>query len=328
MINANITMKDYDKANTEKSLQEIASGQFDSRSVEQVFLALREYAEGFPTFREVANYVAHSKHREDGVTNTVLESSYYAMKFEADFGQDKEPLDFHNLPHWVFKHLINQVDKYDEKELQRMFHGKKSAIASRLKNIYKIDKEKNIATPRKSFLQKKDVILIEHLLKYIIYGAAFTEEQIMEGLISVCQNNGLRADYEKIKEQSDKIILFVIAKIHDTTHTLPFKNTGKCQLTCSKPATCYTRKNFELAGDTIEVMHDFGYLQLNGSVPYKSKEKSIIISCPILTTKLKITDWCDENVRTLEKSIHNEPIVCINFDKPIHVRDFKISITP
>lgn len=119
-------MKSQERAKCEKLIGRIQSGDFQDTDVDPIVMYLREYSNGHPVFREVADFIAHNKIRDRGTTCELRQAMALSIRFFREFTGSKRPLDLKQpFPSYVKQHMLFQIGKMDDHSLRRLGFSRK-----------------------------------------------------------------------------------------------------------------------------------------------------------------------------------------------------------
>jgi hypothetical protein len=291
-----------EKLKVQKTINDIAEGNFDERDVDSLFMGLRAHSASLVVFREIADFVAHNDLREKGLTNQSLEAFYLSFKYFSEYITPKKSLDIISpFPIYIKKLMKYQIDKCDERVLREKFNVTQERLKSRIDNLFKDNKKEKTTSLKNGKISKPNFEALQHVLGFIGSKPAYTQEQIVSELLSVIKANDLELDEEKFLQQSDKITLCILTLIHKSNYDIKGHKHGFCEISCENLSYPYNQNYVDADGNNVQIEHSHGKLQINGHVTVINRGKDLTVCYPVLQTELATEDWCDENMYSIEQ---------------------------
>ncbi len=208
-------MKPVERSKIQKLITKIESDCFDENDIDSLFMKLRAYSSGYSIFREVSDFVAHNDLRNRGIANQSLETMYLRMKFFAKYNSPKKTLDLsHPFPIWVKKLMKLQAEKCKEDDLKLKFNVTKKRLVNRIEGGFKEDKKNKVALYRQGKLSQETFSAIQYVLSFISAQEAFSQDQVINELISVLVKNKVEFNEESFRALSDKITVCILLLFH------------------------------------------------------------------------------------------------------------------
>ncbi|MBJ2206697.1 hypothetical protein JFT33_08890 [Pseudomonas carnis] len=315
-----------EKRKLEKTINDIASGNFDERDVDQLFMGLRAHSEGYFAFREIADFVAHNDLRNKGFINNSLEAMYLSMKYLIDFTLKNIPLDLTKpFPAYIKKHFKYQINKIEEETLRKDLNLTQSRASSRIDNLFTENQKTKTAELKRDHIKDNDKKLIEYLIGRVIARPTYTAEELISELLAVLKLNNLEVDTQRLKSQTDKITLCILVLIHNTKYEINAEKHALCKIQCEHSSIPYNTRYVDIDGQEVHIEHSFGNLCINGEVSVPNGEHESIISHAILKTNLSVSSWCSDEMFSIKTHDHDFQTNEISFDAHLGIGDdFKL----
>ena len=131
-----------DKLKAQKTIDDIAKGDFDERDIDSLFMGLRAHSFNNEVLREIADFVAHNILRNKGLTNQSLEAFYLSFKYFSEYMTHQKSLDITSpFPIYIKKLMKYQIYKCDENLLREKFNVTQERLKSRIDNLFKDNKK-------------------------------------------------------------------------------------------------------------------------------------------------------------------------------------------
>lgn len=287
-------MKTLEKAKAQKILDKIQSGNFDENDVDNFFMRLRAYSNGFIVFREIADFVAHNDVRNKGLTNTSLQSMYYSVKYFNEYVSPNKNLDIGKpFPIWVKTLFKYQIDKIAQEDLKNKFNVSPDRLKARIDNCFKDDSKSKLTTLKEGKLSQSSLEAINYVMSFIIPRQAFSQDDLFRDTLSVISHNKLNFDNEALNENYERIILCVLLLLHNSQFDCGTIKPAYCHITSEKLSISHNTRFVDKDGNEVEITESFGTLQVNGHVVLDNNGKELTIGFPVLSTTLAAEIWCD-----------------------------------
>ncbi len=293
-------IKGNEKVKIQKTIDALAVGNFDERDIDYLLISLRAYSGNNKIFKEVSHFVAHNDTRNQGTTTQALEAFNLSFKYFSEYITENCTLNIGEpFPNYIIKLMKFQIDKSKEDELRNKFNVTKNRLKSRIDKNFKIDKKTKTA-----FLVKKisepTYLAINHILGFIGSTPAYTQKELISEIIQVLQLNDMEFRKNDILNQGDKIMLCVLALIHDTKHDFKGHKKGTCSIGCEKNSIPFDMSAIDEKGKVVKIEESFGSLQINGTVATINKGREVMVSFPVITTNLDVEEWVDDSLFTID----------------------------
>jgi len=318
-------IKGNEKVKIQKTIEDLSIGNFDERDIDYLFMSLRAYSGNYKIFKEVSHFVAHNDIRNQGVTTQSLEAFYLSFKYFSEYMTEQRALNIGEpFPSYIIKLMKYQIEKCKEEDLRKKFNVTKNRLQSRLDKYFKIDKKNKTASLYKS-LSEPNYLVIKHLLGFIGSYPAYTQQELMSEVVQVLRFNNMTFNEIKILNQSDKVMLCVLALIHDTKYDFKGYKHGACSIGCERNSILFDTTFVNEKGELVEIEESFGNLQINGAVPIINKGKEVMVSFPVIATNLDVEKWSDDSLFTIEDREGGYKLKIVNFEGNIGVSpEFKL----
>jgi hypothetical protein len=276
-----------EKIKAQKTLSKIESGKFADTDIDSLFMYLRAFSDDNYVFREVADFVAHNDSRNKGLVNKSLKAFYLRMLLFIEYSYHGKKLDISKPIPLYMKELVKyQIDKCDSKVLLTKFNVTQHKLKAFVDNFFKEDK-KNRKVKVSKTTDHNAVKAISYCLGFIYSYPSITQEVLLDEIILVPSKNQLTFDSLKIRSQSNKIVICVLAFLNKTTFDFDYEK-GFCNISCERTSIPKDIKNEH--GQDIFIDH--GKLQLHGSITVKNGGEDHKICFPVFVTDLKAEDYC------------------------------------
>ena len=192
-----------------------------------------------------------------------------------------------------------QVDKCDENLLKEKFNVSKSRLKSRIDTLFKEDKSLGIAYFKKDRISRQFFESIQYLFDFIGVVPAFTQQALIEQLISVLSKNGISLNEDKIRKQEKKIVLCILCLLNNSQFEYMGHKPGYCKVSCERKEIMNIPNLVDQEGNKIDYIKSFGNLSLEGYVVLKKKDKDLTVCYPLFETDLSVEEWCEEDLFTI-----------------------------
>jgi len=273
-------MKTGQKLKAQTIIDDILSGNFKERDIDTLLILLREYSRQHQTFRDVADFVAHSDIRKMGPFYSSVERLMSFAQLNFEYIIPKKALKIGEpFPTRFMQFIHHQVGTLDNDFCVRLLGvGTRSALS-------KIEKEFSFKRQqtqlRRSQLSHSTKKAIEIFAEKPHNPSTPNQQGFITEALAVCNGVGLTVDEPQFLSQSDRIITCVIALIQQSE----FKGSDgyKCLAEIGFPTTI------------VDGEHTKPRISLNGAVhleePQGRKKLVVTIASPILTTDLLAEEW-------------------------------------
>lgn len=248
-------------------IERIESGIFDCNSVDSVFIKMREFSGKNNLFKEVANFIAHNKERDEGIISEHTTANFLKFKFILSKEMKGQQLDVvKGFPAWIYSLVMIQISELDEGECKSKYNKTKSGLRERVRQMFTV---KDGICKVKGEIKRNDFNTFTSLLdSFTIRGeGVFTIDDLFDEMVLCLKQNNISFSDEKLREQKDKIILSIFLLMHNTE--FKFKQTLSARIV--------------ITADNNEM-----------SIAAKIPLDGIYFSYIILKTELDISEWCDE----------------------------------
>ena len=273
-------MKTGQKLKAQRIVDDIQSDCFKDRDVDTLLILLRDYSRQYKTFRDVADFVAHTDARDRGPSFTSVERlmSFSQLNFEYIIPKKSLEIDKPFPTKWI-KFIHHQVGTLDNNiSIKLLGVGTRSAL-SKIEKEFSLKKQKTqLRTQRLSQSTEKAIKIFSEKPHNPV---SPNQHNFIRETHAICASVGLTVDESLFLSQSDKITTCILALIHQSE----FKGSDgyKCVAEIGFPTTINDQGKTEPK------------ININGAVylerPYGEKELNIVINQPILTTDLLATKW-------------------------------------
>lgn len=301
-------MKAIEKAKAQKLVLKLESGDFDENDIDNIFMRLRAYSHGKRIFREIADFVAHNDERNQGVSAESLEAFYLSFKYFLEYVSPKKSLDIGSpFPLYIKKLMKYQIDKCNDLDLKEKFNVTKQRFKSRIDTVFFEDKKNKKAFIKKRKISEETIKALQYILGFIGSHPAFDQDQVILELLAVIKANKLNVNEDEILKHSDRITVCVALLLHEATFEYGGHKQGYCKVSCEKTSISYNQIFVDQDGNPVEHDESFGNLQVLGSVVLEKNGKDLTVCYPLMTTKLSVEDWCDDDMFVVEPITENNP---------------------
>ncbi|MCA9469892.1 MAG: hypothetical protein KC643_31215 [Nitrospira sp.] len=286
-------MRKIDRLNIQNLVDKVMSGNFIGNDVESLFMALREFSEGQLIFREVGNFIAHKKDRNQGITYDFLEAVQFAVKYYQEYEIPRKTLDIsHPFPLYIKHHMKYQLDRCNPNELLRKFKKTRNELKQWVKENFEENQETGTAILKNS-IGEETFNAIKYLLSFFSLNPLFTANDLMKVLLAVLRRNNFTFKKEKIEAQNSRIVLFVILLMHKTTIKLKSGLICRCCLISNSRRGTSEREDFRI--DSMNRLEIVGKMEL----PSETGPKTLL--WPIFISGLEVEKYCDGELLKIGK---------------------------
>lgn len=299
-------MKQIERQKTQKIINKIQTGSFDENDVDNLYMKLRAYSKGFKVFREISDFVAHNDARDRGLTNQSLEGMYLSMKYFLEFNSSNKKLNLAKpFPTWIKKLMIYQIDKTDELKLKNRFKVNKERLKARVKKGFKDNKDGNCLLLNNK-ISNLTIEAIAFVMSFISGKEAYSQDELIEETIEVIQKNNLEIEVSDFKQQSNHFTLCTLLLLHNTKFSFKGYKEGYCQISPERNTIyTYNKTSLDKNGEEKESIESFGNLNILGHVVLPKDGKDLTIAHTIMSTNLNVEKYCEENLFQIE-SFHGD----------------------
>lgn len=220
-------MKLADKAKAQTVVNEILTGNFNERTVEELFMRLRDSSHGI--FRDFGHYMAHSRERDKGMAVEQLSAAYCSFKAFDKYHRSKHKFDLNELPTYMIDYFHHQTDALfalDKKGFKRKF-GDPKKCHEMINQIFKLENDR-VNTTRPPTADEINFIL--SLTGLVGSEPIYKHKDVIKSVISTIKQNELKINEQQFKLQGDKFILCLMCKLHDTLHKVADRTVGLCKI--------------------------------------------------------------------------------------------------
>lgn len=304
-------LKELEKIKVQKIIDKIQQQEFDDNDIDNLFMKLRAYSNGFKLFREIADFVAHNDERHKGITVESLQAMFYSMRYFVEYTSSQKTLDITKpFPIWIKKLIKYQIEKIDKNKLQTEYHVLPNRLKTRIDKGFQDNKTLKTTELINGKLSLETLKAIQYVMSFIISKPVYQQEEIIDELINVLKKNNINFTEDIIKKNADKITLCVLLLLHNTEFKHDGHKKGRCSISAENLSIFHDTKFIDLNGSIIEPpQQSFGTLQVNGHVTIQNKGKDVTIVFPIMSTKLNAKDYCDVNLFSIDQMNEKPPIV-------------------
>ena len=291
-------MRSLEKTKAQKIVNRIQYGDFDENDVDNLFMRLRASSYKNIVFKEIADFVAHNDKRDRGITNKSLEAMYYSMKYFLEYTSPQISLDIAKpFPIWIKQLIKYQIDKINEEILREKFSVGKERLKTRIDKGFKDDKKTLL---KKDKLSIETLHAIQYVMSFIISKEAFSQQDLINQIITVLYQNDISFDKNKILAQADKITLCVLLLLHNSEFDYKGYKLAYCTINPEKESISYNTNFVNKDGNKIDIDENFGNLQAMGHVILDKDGQDLTIAYPIMSTDLNVEEWCTESLFNIE----------------------------
>ncbi|CRM78440.1 hypothetical protein [Pseudomonas sp. 31 R 17] len=323
-----MAIEGFERYKVEKTVKKIVEGNFDENTVDGLLMGLREHCASNSVFREIAHFVAHNKVRNQGLTNSELEAFYLSLRHFSEYVGPEKRLDFSvPVPMYIKKLLMVQLDKLTDAEIRKKYRERRKVLKSRIDKLFNFDEGKGTILLKEA-VSNPTAKLITDLLSFIQARPVFTQQLVLDQIVSTLNINNLMFEMSDLVLQSDKIVLCILALLHNTTYETADKAISKCYIS-SEHDLIPLGPLVGLHGEAV-VNSSFGKLSLKGTVPVNWRGRNNIWAAfSIFLTDLLVEDWCEPSMVKIVSvgSTSGLPthVLKVDFDRPLFINDdFKL----
>ncbi|WP_421921177.1 hypothetical protein [Marinifilum sp.] len=300
-------MKQIERQKTQKLINKIQEGNFDENDVDNLFMKLRAYSNGFKVFREISDFVAHNDIRDRGLTNQSLEGMYLSIKYFLEFTSNNKKLNLANpFPTWIKKLMIYQIEKSDELKLKESFKTSKERLKSRVGKGFK-DNKNGYSILLKGKISNLTIEAIAFVMSFINAKEAYSQTELLEETIDIIKKNNFEIDISDFRKQSNYFTLCTLLLLHNTVFSFKGYKDGYCKISPEKNTIySYDKTTLDENDTEVEAFESFGNLNILGYVTLPRDGKDVTIVQTIMSTNLKAEKHCDESLFQIESSFHGD----------------------
>lgn len=319
-----------DIAKLKQIIERIQTGNFDANDVDNLLIKLRPYAGGKLVFREVANFVAHSNAREQGLALQSITAFVDSMQYFQEYVCEGRRLDLGQpFPAYIYRLFLSQVTLSDERRLKAEHKMSHSTLIGKIKANFSIDKKAGTCRLRNNKGGTELLAALQFITSFIHSRPAFHIRDFHKELKDVMRVQKVIFDETAWDAQADRISLAVLCLVSNIKFLLENRGHASCRLE--------TEYNFRLLGGQRQLPTgimsseptSFGRLMICGEATINSLNKPPVqVSFPLIDTDLDPHEHCSFNLFVREqtqKDFGNCEVEIINWARDMSLSDdFKL----
>ena len=315
-------MKEIERLKTQKIIDKILIGSFDENDVDNLFMRLRAYSNGFKVFREIADFVAHNDTRDRGLTAQSLEGMYLSIKYFLEFNSNSKKLDIAQpFPIWIKKLMIYQIEKADEVKLNEQYLVSRERLKTRVNKGFKENQNGNCVL-QKEKISHLTIQAICFVMSFISVKTAYSQDELIKETIEVINKNDLKINTTEFQLQANFFTLCTLLLLHNSKFKFKGYKEGFCKISPEKDSISYNAQLVDRDGKEIEIVESYGNLQVMGHVILENDGKDLIIAHAIMSTNLEVEKYCAPSLFSIEpidKNVSNHLIRRLIISDNIHI---------
>ncbi|WP_139737669.1 hypothetical protein [Aeromonas caviae] len=320
-------MKPIEKNKVQKTIEKIESGCFDDNDIDNLLIKLRAYSAGFHVFKEVADFVAHNDQRDRGLACNSLRTLYLSVKFFAEYNSKNKMVDITSpFPIWIKDLMKLQVKKCNEATLIKEFNVSRKTLVKFIEKEFNEDRVNNLASCKPYGVSIEKLKAINYVMSFIYGTPSFSQNEIVDEIVSVLKVNKIKFNEKTIRGFSDKIAICILLLFHKAEFYFDGGVNGRCEISSDSNFILHSEGVSTKGGNGFDSTGD---LLISGTIDWTNDSQSLSLSYPIMITNLSSKDWCSDEIfntsalqrdrlGTVYRTINSDADLCLN-------EEFKLS---
>lgn len=264
-------ISDSNRYRLQKIIKNIEADSFDLTHVRNLLFDLRSYCTSHHYYREVADFIAHDE-RNKGITFDTIERFYLFLAYFMYEHSNDGNIDLtENVPLSIKMYLLARLKTIDDNTLLTKINYKRQDLISHIQGFFEVNKIGPNPTCKLKKTNAKFTSALKYLTSSVDLNPAFTEDQIINDLISVIKQNNFEVDENVFFERKNKIVLCVLALLHDSYY------------------------NSEYGGFTCKLESIENKLCISVTIHNIPTPKSVVFNGRMFISELIAEDWCTDS---------------------------------
>ncbi|MDP0500457.1 MAG: hypothetical protein Q7P63_10185 [Verrucomicrobiota bacterium JB022] len=286
-------MKAGEKVKTQKIIQKVEQGSFDENDVDNILMKLRDYAQRRrdSVFVEIADFVAHSKTRNRGISVDVMKTMYLNVKFLSEYKFKGRLLDMSSpFPRWIFDFMKLQLDRPFAIDLEGEFGVKLSKLRTDLCQAFTINGDD--AKLKSGRIPSHVYPAVTRLLSFIDGRAAYSQDALKTEFMRILRECNMQLNGDLFEEQFDRITLCVLLLIHNANVEYGGYRHGICKM-YAKPQSIW---GYVDPRGSVVYEGDFGCLGISAETAVNFGGQDRVFIHGLMESNLDPKDYCDPSL--------------------------------
>jgi hypothetical protein len=288
-----LQLKDIAKLN--QIIKRIQNGRFDANDVDNLLVKLRTYAKEKTVFLEIANFVAHSNARDQGLAQQSITAFVDSIQYFQEYVSEKRPLDLGApFPAYIYRLFHSQARLSDERRLKAEHKMSHATLIKRIKANFSIDEKAGTCSVRNNKGGIELLAALQFITSFIHSRAAFHVRDFHKELKDVMRAQEVTFDEALWDTQADRISLAILCLVSNTKFLLKNGNQASCKLETENHFRLLDGQRRLPTGVMSSEPTSFGRLMILGEATVSSVNKAPLrISFPLIDTDLDPHEHCD-----------------------------------
>ena len=286
-------LKDLVKLN--KIIERIQAGHFDANDVDNLLMKLRAYSVGNTVFLEVANFVAHSDARNQGLAQQSITAFVDSIQYFQEYVSEQRPLDIGApFPAYIYRLFLSQARLSDERRLKAEYKMSHTTLIKKIEDNFSINKKTGTCSLRNNKGGAELFAALQFITSFIHSKAAFHVRDFHAELKNVMRAQKVAFDETAWDAQVDRISLAILCLVSNTEFRLENGGRATCKLEAENHFRLLNGQRRLPTGVMSSEPTSFGRLMILGEATVTGANKNPLrISFPLVETDLDPHEHCD-----------------------------------
>ena len=285
-------------AKLKQIIERIQAGHFDANDVDNLLMKLRPYAGRETALSEVANYVAHSDARDQGLAQRSITSFVDSIRYFQEYVSEQRQLNLSEpFPAYVYRLFLSQARLSDERRLKADHKMSRATLIKKIEAKFKINNQAGTCSLRANEVGIGLLGALRFITSFIHSRAAFHVRDFHKDLKDVMRAKKVNFDEAAWNAQTDRISLAVLCLVSNTEFILAKEGRANCKLETENHFRLLNGQRRLPTGMMSSEPTSFGRLMILGEATVNSANKAPLrISFPLIDTDLDPHEHCDPNL--------------------------------
>lgn len=278
-------MRQGQKVKVQGLIDDIQKGRFRFRDIDSLLILLRDYSRDYPTFRDIADFVAHTNDRNRGQSYDSVKRMCTFFRLNIEYITLDKPLDLTNpIPSDFVNFISYQIGTLDNKACKKYLDSSKRRAIANLKKDFAF-KGKD-ATLRKAKFSESSRRAFQIFSERPHVGCTPGQDDLITETLEICSNLGIKIDEQMFRLQSNQITACVLSLLQH------------CDFESPQNYKCYSEIGFvtnSVGGEkTPPFLQLLAHVEMQG--PHQKSGLKIRQSHSLFLTTLLAKEWAPEIV--------------------------------
>lgn len=297
-----LQLKDLTKLN--QIIMRIEAGRFDEIDVDSLLIYLRPYADRKSVFFEVANFVAHTDERNQGLAHQSITAFVDSMQYFQEYVSRNRTLDISApFPAYIYRLFSYQALLVDQRRLKNEHKMSCQTLIRKIKTSFSID----MSTSTCRLLNNKGgvelIAALQFITSFIHSRAAFHIKDFHKDLKDVMRAQKIIFDEATWDARADQISLAILCLVSNVNFLLPDRGQASCRLGTESHYRLLNGQRFFPNGLMSSEPTSLGRLMILGEATVNSTNRDTLHVCfPLIETDLDPHEHCDPTLFAQEQA--------------------------